>query len=112
MKYFFILFLLGSITGCSSLWWAGTSQYEISPLVDVSNKIVGCCTLKVISGKEYAAITAKFVKTGDNYEITLNEKQVLAFKGQEISASAATDVASSVAAATVNAAATAAKLIK
>ncbi|MDB6082230.1 MAG: putative lipoprotein [Gammaproteobacteria bacterium] len=96
-----------SLAGCVNLY-AGISRYEISPLQDANGKITGCCTLRVTSGKEYAAINAKFIKTGEDYSIVLDEQQIEAFKGQAVIASAASDVAGAIS----NTAIAAAKLIK
>lgn len=98
---------LVGLSGCVNLY-AGISRYEISPLQDSSGKVIGCCTLRVTSGKEYAAINAKFIKTGDDYSVVLDEQQIAAFKGQAVIASAASDVAGAIS----NTAIAAAKLIK
>jgi len=80
-----------SLSGCASLWWAGASEYQITPLQDSNGKITGCCVLTVHSGKQYATIDATFSKKGDDYDVTLHEVQVQAFKGQAIAAGAASD---------------------
>lgn len=112
MKSGLVLVLPLLLSGCASLWWAGSSEYEVTPLLDASGHVIGCCTLKVHSGKQYQDIAATFEKKGDDYTITLNETQVQAFKGQQIAASAATEAASAAVAAGINATATAVKLIK
>jgi hypothetical protein len=95
MKAIALALLACSISGCVNLY-AGISRYEISPLQDASGKVIGCCALRVTSGKEYQTINAKFIKTGDDYSIVLDEQNIEAFKGQAVVASAASDVAAAV----------------
>lgn len=103
-KLVLALCLIAPLSGCASLWWAGVSKYEISPIVDPQTlKVIGCCTLTVYSGKEYASVNATFSKHGEDYDVKLDENDVLAFKGQAIAASAASDVAAAAAAAAVTA---------
>ena len=102
-----VLLVAVTLSGCVNLY-AGISRYEISPLQDANGKISGCCVLRVTSGKEYAAINAKFIKTGDDYSIVLDEQQIAAFKGQAVVASAASDVAGAISSTAI----VAAKLIK
>jgi len=82
--------------GCASTWYAGVDVYEVSPLVNSSGTVTGCCTLTVHSGKQAATVNASFTKTGDNYQITLNQVDVQAFGGQAIAAAAASDVAAAI----------------
>jgi hypothetical protein len=70
--------------------------------------VVGCCSLDVRNGKEIGAVEATFKRSGDSYEITLHETGVQAFQGQATAATAAGNVAGQA----VNAAISAAKLIK
>lgn len=107
MKSLVALLLVGSLGGCVNLY-AGISRYEIAPLQGPDGKPVGCCRLTVTSGKEYAAINAKFTKVGEDYTLTLDESQIEAFKGQAVVASAASDVAAAVS----NTAISAAKILK
>ncbi len=97
------LALAGLLSGCASQYWAGVSQYKISPLIDAQGTVTGCCTLLVTSGKEAQTVNASFIKAGDNYTITLNEVDVRAFPGQQISANAAANIAASAATAAVKA---------
>jgi hypothetical protein len=90
-----------TLAGCASLYWAGASEYEISPIVGKDGALIGCCTLTVHSGKQYATVNAVFTKTGNDYAVSLNETQIEAFKGQAIAAGAASDVAAATAAAVV-----------
>jgi hypothetical protein len=99
--------LLFPLAGCVNLY-AGISRYEISPLQGPDGRVIGCCTLRVTSGKEYQTINAKFVKTGDDYSIVLDEQNIEAFKGQAAVASAASDVAAAIS----NTAISAAKILK
>lgn len=95
MRLALALMLSGPLAGCVNLY-AGISRYEIAPLQDTNGKPIGCCNLTVMSGKEYAAINAKFTKVGDDYTITLDEQKIEAFKGQAAVASAASNVAGAV----------------
>jgi hypothetical protein len=107
MKALALALLASSLAGCANLY-AGISRYDIAPLQDATGKVIGCCHLTVTSGKEYAAVNAKFVKTGDDYSIALDEQNIEAFKGQAVVASAASDVAGAIS----NAAISAAKILK
>lgn len=107
-----LLFALGLplvVTGCASLYWAGASEYEVRPIVD-GKQVIGCCSLVVHSGKQYASVDARFTKNGDNYDVTLHEEQIQAFKGQTIAADAASNTLAAGVAAIGTAASTALKL--
>lgn len=98
-----------SLTGCSSLWYAGVADYRIEPLTDASGNPTGCCVLEIHDGKQYQTINANFSRSPDgSYSIALNQQVVQAFKGQAIAASAASDVAAAVS----NTAISAAKILK
>jgi hypothetical protein len=103
------LTLLFGLTGCASLYWAGASEYEVRPIVD-GKQVIGCCSLVVHSGKQYASVDARFTKNGDNYDVTLHEEQIQAFKGQAIAADAASNTLAAGVAAIGTAASTAIKL--
>ena len=74
------------LAGCSSLQNAGTVEYSVEPIVTESTTI--CCKVSVKNGKEYGALKAHVKKTGGDYEVTLEETGVAAFKGQQVSADA------------------------
>lgn len=81
------------LSGCASMQYAGTASYSIRPFVDpVSNKQL-CCAVDVRNGKEIGSLSARLVKSGDDYTLELNEQGVTAFKGQAIAAGALTDSA-------------------
>jgi hypothetical protein len=58
----------------------------------VNDKLV-CCEVTINNGKQYASLDATLVKSGDDYTVTLSERGVEAFRGQEIAAGAAKSVA-------------------
>lgn len=75
--------------GCSSINNAGTAEYSIKPFVaDPATGKLACCEVTVKNGKEITALEAHIKKQGDDYEITLKEEGVVAFKGQAIAANA------------------------
>jgi hypothetical protein len=78
--------------GCASLQQAGTASYSMKPVL-VNDKLV-CCEVMINNGKQYASLDATLVKTGDDYTVTLSERGVEAFRGQEIAAGAAKSAAS------------------
>lgn len=75
-----------TLSGCGSLSNAGLAEYSIKPMM--IDKQTVCCEVVIKNGKEYAALKAKIIKTGDNYSVELDETGVAAFKGQEIVGSA------------------------
>ena len=76
-----------SLIGCASLNQAGTASYTIKPML-IDGRTV-CCEVAVINGKQYASLDATLIKAGDDYTVTLSERGVEAFRGQEIAAGAA-----------------------
>ena len=74
------------LAGCSSLQNAGMVEYSVEPIVTEASTI--CCKVSVKNGKEYGALKAHVKKTGGDYEVTLEETGVAAFKGQQVSADA------------------------
>lgn len=100
MKIYLLLCLL--LTGCASQYWAGVSRYEVTPILNKDNVVIGCCILSVYSGKEAQSVHATFSKTGNDYRVTLDEKDVRAFPGQQISSGTAASVAASTATAVVD----------
>ena len=86
MKKTLLIAALLSLAGCQSLQYAGNASYKVAP-VSVDGHIV-CCQVDVHDGKERASLDVHVVKTGDNYDITLSEKSVAAFEGQQIAAGA------------------------
>ena len=91
MRLSFTGILLGiislSLTGCASLNQAGTASYTIKPML-IDGRTV-CCEVAVVNGKQYASLDAMLIKSGDDYTVTLSERGVEAFRGQEIAAGAA-----------------------
>lgn len=90
MRLSFTGILLGiislSLTGCASLNQAGTASYTIKPML-IDGRTV-CCEVAIHNGKQYASLDATLVKVGDDYTVTLSERGVEAFRGQEIAAGA------------------------
>ncbi|MHB1053511.1 MAG: hypothetical protein ACYCZT_10640 [Thiobacillus sp.] len=76
-----------SLIGCASLNQAGTASYTIKPML-IDGRTV-CCEVAVVNGKQYASLDATLIKTGNDYTVTLSERGVEAFRGQEIAAGAA-----------------------
>lgn len=88
MKLIAIIGLAAALAGCSSLHNAGTASYTVRPIV-IEGKTY-CCEVAIINGKEIAELDASVEKEGDNYKVTLRERGVTAFKGQEVAAEVAT----------------------
>ena len=88
----FLLIPLILLVGCTTLDNAGTSSYRIKPM-ELSNGSLVCCDVQLNNGKEYASFEARMIKHGDDYEVYVHGVNVLAFKGQEIVATATTDAA-------------------
>jgi hypothetical protein len=84
---FIIGILALSLTGCASLQYAGSADYELRPFQGADGKNV-CCSVVIHNGKEIASLTAHVTKLGENYSVDLNEVGVAAFAGQKISAEA------------------------
>lgn len=84
-----------SLVGCTSLQQAGTASYTIRPML-IDGRTV-CCEVAVVNGKQYASLDATLVKTGGDYTVTLSERGVEAFRGQEIAAGATKSLASTTA---------------
>jgi hypothetical protein len=82
-----LLFLTLAAAGCTSINQAGTASYTIRPML-IDGKPV-CCEATVHNGKQYASLDVVLVKHGDDYTVTLAERGVEAFRGQEIAAGAA-----------------------
>ncbi len=84
------------LTGCKSIQDAGNASYKVSPIAvavpatdgKAATTAIVCCQVDISDGKERASLDVHVVKTGDNYDITLSEKGVLAFQGQAIAAGA------------------------
>lgn len=91
MKRALIPLILLALAGCTSLQQAGTASYTIKPML-IDGRTV-CCEVAVVNGKQYASLDATLVKTGDDYTVTLAERGVEAFRGQEIAAGAARSAA-------------------
>lgn len=91
MRLSFTGILLGIVSlnliGCASLNQAGTASYSMKPVL-INDKLV-CCEVMINNGKQYASLDATLIKTGDDYTVTLSERGVEAFRGQEIAAGAA-----------------------
>lgn len=87
MTRMFIPLILLALTGCASLQHAGTASYTIKPML-IGGRTV-CCEVAIHNGKQYARLDATLTKTGDDYTVTLSERGVEAFRGQEIAAGAA-----------------------
>jgi len=85
MKYAYVLSLI--LSGCSSLQFAGNATYKLTPFVTETGTTI-CCAVEVRDGKERASLDLHVVKNGDNYDITMSERGVLAFSGQTIAAGA------------------------
>lgn len=75
-----------ALGGCASINQARTASYTIKPML-IDGRTV-CCEVAVHNGKQYASLDASLIKTGDNYTVTLSERGVEAFRGQEIAAGA------------------------
>ena len=89
MKLIITICLLVHLTGCASLQFAGNASYSVQPfVVDAKTGATVCCQVDIKDGKERTALDLHVVKSGDNYDITLSERGVLAFQGQQIAAGA------------------------
>lgn len=91
MKRALIPLILLALGGCTSLQQAGTASYTIRPML-IDGRTV-CCEVAIVNGKQYASLDATLVKAGDDYTVTLQERGVEAFRGQEIAAGAAKSAA-------------------
>jgi len=91
MKRAIVSLILLALGGCTSLQQAGTASYTIRPML-IDGRTV-CCEVAVVNGKQYASLDATLIKTGDDYTVTLQERGVEAFRGQEIASGAAKSVA-------------------
>lgn len=87
MTRILIPLILLALTGCASLEHAGSASYTIKPML-IGDRTV-CCEVAIYNGKQYARLDATLTKTGDDYAVTLSERGVEAFRGQEIAANAA-----------------------
>ena len=87
MKRILILVCILALAGCASLNFAGNASYSVKPFVVAPGQAV-CCEVLIQDGKERASLDLHVVKDGDKYDITLSEKQVAAFAGQQIAANA------------------------
>lgn len=87
MKRMLIPLILLALTGCASLQHAGSASYTIKPML-IDGRTV-CCEVAIHNGKQYARLDATLTKSGDDYAVTLSERGVEAFRGQEIAANAA-----------------------
>ncbi|MDA8257957.1 MAG: hypothetical protein M0Z99_20420 [Betaproteobacteria bacterium] len=90
MKFLIPMILL-ALTGCASIKQAGTASYTIKPML-IDGRTV-CCEVAVTNGKQYASLDATLIKAGDDYTVTLSERGVEAFRGQEIAAGATKSLA-------------------
>lgn len=79
--------ILLALGGCASLQHAGSASYTIKPML-IGDRTV-CCEVAIHNGKQYARLDATLTKTGDDYTVTLSERGVEAFRGQQIAADAA-----------------------
>lgn len=82
-----IVFAGVAMTGCASLNFAGNASYSVEPFTTSTGATI-CCRVTVKDGKERSSLDLHVIKTGDNYDITLSEKNVSAFAGQQIAATA------------------------
>jgi len=82
-----ILAALFSLTGCSSLQYAGNASYSVKPFRDDAGATV-CCAVEVHNGKEIANLEATITKSGEDYTVHLKEQGVAAFEGQRIASDA------------------------
>jgi len=102
-KSLVVLLALLAISGCTTLQYAGNASYTVEPFKDEQGA-VHCCRIAIVDGKERAALDVHVNKTGDNYDITLSERNVAAFQGQAIAAGAAQGALDAAAKAAVGAA--------
>lgn len=80
---------LSMLTGCASLQFAGNASYSVKPfVVDAKTGATVCCQVDIHDGKERASLDLHVIKDGEKYDITLSEKAVSAFAGQQIAAGA------------------------
>lgn len=87
MKTVLVLLLIALLAGCGTF---GTSHYTVEPFV--LDGVQKCCRISIQNGKEIGSLKARFKKTGDDWDITLEESGVRAFEGQKIAADAATSI--------------------
>lgn len=83
-----ILIAAALLTGCTSLQYAGTAEYSARPVFSPITGEPVCCEVIVRNGKEFDELDVSVTKQGSDYTVTLRERGVSAFKGQEIAASA------------------------
>ena len=88
MKTLILALIAVSLSGCASLQYAGSADYEVKPFMDSQNNIL-CCAVTIHNGKEIANLEAHIVKTGNDYTVDLKEQGVQAFAGQKIASDAA-----------------------
>lgn len=90
-----VLALFVLVSGCASLDHAGVASYTIKPMLIEGRPV--CCEVAVNNGKQYASLDAMVEKKGDDYSVTLSERGVEAFRGQQIAAGAAASTAATAA---------------
>jgi hypothetical protein len=76
-----------ALPGCAS--W-GTSHYAVEPFILDGKQI--CCRIVIENGKEIGQLKARFKKTGEDWDISLQEEGVKAFEGQAIASDLLKDV--------------------
>ncbi|MDP2026468.1 hypothetical protein [Sulfuriferula sp.] len=87
MKTLILIALALMLSGCESLQYAGSADYQVRPFRDAAGKS-DCCEVVIHNGKEIAQVDAHVTKDGDKYTVDLHELGVAAFAGQKISAEA------------------------
>lgn len=103
MKTMILIALALLLTGCASLQYAGSADYQVRPFRDSAGKS-DCCEVVIHNGKEIAQVDAHITKDGDKYTVDLHELGVAAFAGQKISAEAVQNAVDAAAKAAVAAA--------
>lgn len=92
------------MSGCASLQFAGTADYQVRPFRDELGA-THCCEMAVHNGKEIANLKAHIQRAADgSYTVDLEEQGVTAFQGQAIAAGAAKEAIDAAAKAAVAAA--------
>src|SRR5574340_542836 len=85
MKYIALIAIV-LLTGCTSLQYAGASKYQMRQFTDENGK--PGFEMLIWNGKQVRNVVATLKKSGDDIEVSLNEMDVEAFAGQQISADA------------------------
>ncbi len=79
------------LAGCKTLNSSGYSSFDATPyVINPATGETACCSVHVVSGKEYSTLTAHVSKSSDgSISVDLNENGTKAFQGQQIAGNVA-----------------------